>query len=75
MKYERTKITLRGAAWMGAALISLFLSQGVSAAEVLKATPSHVEFGTINEGENAVATVEIENIGDAPVEITNVRTS
>jgi hypothetical protein len=74
MKYERTKITLKGAAWMGVALISLFLSQA-SAGEVLKATPSHVEFGTINEGENAVANVEIENIGDAPVEITNVRTS
>jgi hypothetical protein len=75
MKYERTKITLRVAAWMGVALVSLFLSQGVSAEEVLKATPNHVEFGTIHEGENAVATVEIENIGDAQVEITNVRTS
>jgi hypothetical protein len=75
MKYERTKMTWRGAAWMGVALISLFLSQGASAGEVLKATPNHVEFGTINEGENAVATVEIENIGDVPVEITNVRTS
>jgi len=75
MKYERTKIVLRGSAWVGVVLISFLLAQGISVGEVLKATPDLVNFGTINEGENAVATVEVENTGNVPVEITNVRTS
>jgi hypothetical protein len=41
----------------------------------LTATPDHAEFGTIDEGVNAVVTVVIENKGGSQVEITNVQTS
>ena len=41
----------------------------------LTATPDHVEFGTIDEGINAVSTVVVENKGKSQVEITNVQTS
>ena len=66
---------MRGAVWAGVVIVMLFLAQGISMGEVLKATPEHVEFGTLDEGVNAVATVEIENTGRTTVEITNVRTS
>jgi hypothetical protein len=64
-----------GAIWICILFAALLLAQGVSMGEVLKATPDHFDFGTLKEGAPAVVTVEIENIGDAPVEITNVRTS
>ena len=41
----------------------------------LSAAPSHTEFGTIDEGVNAVVKVIIENTGKSLVEITNVQTS
>ena len=55
--------------------MGLSLVYGVSPGEVLKATPDHQDFGEIPEGEPAVATSIIENVGSAPVEITNVRTN
>lgn len=61
--------------WICVVVATLFLAQGVSMGEVLKATPDQFDFGTLKEGATAVVTVEVENIGDAPVEITNVRTS
>jgi hypothetical protein len=48
---------------------------GVSSGEVLKATPDHFDFGSIPEGEPAIAVASIENVSNTPVEITNVRTS
>jgi len=75
MKPEITKRAVTGAVWIGVVIVTLFLSQGISMGGVLKATPDQVNFGTIDEGENAVATIEIENTGTAPIEITNVRTS
>ena len=41
----------------------------------ITATPDHIDFGTIDEGINAVATIVIENRGESRVEITNVQTS
>ena len=75
MGYGKGKTAARGALWVGAVIAVLLLVQGVSAGAVLKATPEHYEFGTIDEGTPAAVTVEIENTGSAPVEITNVRTS
>jgi hypothetical protein len=54
---------------------TFFTAQGIARAEALKATPDHFDFGTLNEGDPAKITVEIENTSDTPVEITNVRTS
>ena len=58
-----------------AALMGLSFAQGAQTGETLKATPTLVDFGTIDEGQAAVATAKIENVGSAPVEITGVRTS
>lgn len=54
---------------------ALLMVQGIASGAALKATPDHFDFGELNEGDPAQITVEIENISDAPVEITNVRTS
>jgi len=51
------------------------LAYGDSTGEILKATPEQFDFGAIPEGEPAVATAVVENVGDAPVEITNLRTT
>ena len=48
---------------------------GFSENEWLKAVPDIVDFGTIEEGSPAAATVSLKNTGTAPVEITNVRTN
>ena len=43
--------------------------------QVLRITPEEYDFGTINEGDPAIVTATVENVGSASVEITNVRTS
>jgi len=48
---------------------------GFSGNEFLKADPEVVDFGIIEEGEPAAATVTVQNTGTAPVEITSVRTN
>ena len=73
MRYKKIHTATKGV--IIAAALAIFLIQGMAFADVLKATPSHFDFGTLNEGDPAEVTVEIENTGSAPVEITNVRTS
>jgi hypothetical protein len=51
------------------------MAQEVQLLKVLKATPDHYDFGIIKEGDPAEITVTVENIGDKPVDITNVQTS
>jgi hypothetical protein len=75
MGYEKGKTAARGALLVGAVIAVLLVVHGVSMGAVLKATPDHYEFGTLDEGTPAAVTVEIENTGSVPVEITNVRTS
>jgi hypothetical protein len=75
MKYGTMKTAVRKMSWMGMAVAVLFLVQGMALGAVLVATPDHVEFGTVAEGDPVVAVSEIINTGSAPVEITNVRTS
>ena len=54
----------------------LFFSLNVFAEnEFLKSVPDEVDLGTIEEGSPAAVTVTVQNTGDAPVEITNVRTN
>lgn len=73
MRYGKL-ITASGSA-IAAGIVALILAQGVALGEGLKATPDHFDFGTLKEGDPAKITVEIENTGTEPVEITNVRTS
>jgi hypothetical protein len=53
----------------------LYPVYGETDGSILKATPNHVEIGTVPEGEKIIATAIVQNIGNAPVEVTNVRTS
>jgi hypothetical protein len=58
-----------------ALVVGLSPAYGDTAGEILKATPNQVEIGTVPEGEKIVSTAIVQNIGSAPVEVTNVRTS
>ena len=69
------KITGRTALWVAVLFLGLSMTGGSAVAARLTATPDHTEFGTIDEGVNAVITVIIENTGSTMVEITNVQTS
>jgi len=48
---------------------------GFSENEFLRASVDVIDFGAIEEGEPAAATVTIQNTGTTPVEITNIRTN
>jgi hypothetical protein len=65
------KIAVKALLWAGVFLFVMSPAYGAT----LTATPDHTEFGTIDEGINAVVTIVIENTGKAQVEITNVQTS
>jgi hypothetical protein len=69
MKHK--KIVAKTFLLAGAFLFAMYTAHGAT----LTATPDHAEFGTIDEGINAVITVVIENTGNSQVEITNVQTS
>ena len=75
MKFGKGGMKPWAAALACAFVMGLSLVYGVSPDEALKATPDHFDFGSIPEGEPAVATSVIENVGSVPVEITNVRTN
>lgn len=75
MKYEKATLAIKGIAWTCVLIFGLSFAYGASEGDVLKATPESFDFGAVPEGDPAVATASIENVGDVPVEITNVRTS
>jgi hypothetical protein len=75
MKCRNTSKIAIHLAWICLFIIGLSAARGDENKEILKATPDHFDFGTIDEGQTAVVTVVIQNVGSAPVEITNVRTS
>ena len=75
MELDTMKTAAKKIVWIGAFTAVLFLVQGIAIGAVLQATPDHVEFGTVDEGDPVVAVSEIVNTGNTPVEITNVRTT
>ena len=75
MKLGKSRTVFRAIASTCFLIFGLALAYGGSTGEILKATPEQLDFGKIPEGEPAVATAIVENVGDSPVEITNVRTS
>jgi hypothetical protein len=75
MKCEKTTMAARSAVWVCALIVGLSFAYSNANAESLKATPEQFDFGTVAEGEAAVVTTIIQNVGSTPVEITNVRTS
>ena len=75
MKHSKTAMAIRGIAWACILIFGCVLGYADSTGEILKATPEHHDFGTVPEGDPAVAKTIIENVSGSPVEITNVRTS
>ena len=75
IKHSKTTIAIKGITCVCALIFGLALAYGGSTGEVIKATPEQFDFGTIPEGDPAVTTAIIENVGDVTVEITNVRTT
>jgi hypothetical protein len=56
-------------------LAGIPVAHGVPREEGLKITPGQFESGVVEEGRVITVTATIENRGDRPVEITNVRTN
>jgi hypothetical protein len=75
MKFEKTTMAGRRTVWACALIVGLFFAYSNASGESLKATPEQFDFGAVAEGEAAVVTTIIQNVGSTPVEITNVRTS
>jgi hypothetical protein len=75
MKRGKSRTAIRAITSTCFLIFGFALAHGGSTGEILKATPEQLDFGAIPEGEPAVATAFVENVGDSPVEITNVRTT
>jgi hypothetical protein len=56
-------------------IVGLSLAYDNSTGEILVSTPEQFDAGTVAEGKTIEVTTSIQNVGKAPVEITNVRTS
>jgi hypothetical protein len=52
-----------------------FLTAAAAAGAGLKVTPDHADLGTVDEGVQVRAAFIVENTGDTPLAITNVRTN
>jgi hypothetical protein len=75
MKFRNASRIAICLAWMCLSTFGLSLVYGGESEEILKAAPDHYDFGTIDEGQPAAVTAVVQNVGSAPVEITNVKTS
>ena len=75
MNFRNTSRTVIHLAWTCLFIFGLPLVYGNEGEAILKATPDHYDFGTIDEGQPAIVTAVIQNVGSVPVEITNVKTS
>jgi hypothetical protein len=75
MRFRNASRTAIYLAWMCTVIFGLSLVYGSESEEILIATPNHYDFGTIDEGQPAAITAVVQNVGSAPVEITNVKTS
>ena len=75
IKFAKSTTAKRCFVYVCVLIAVLSLTLGISMGEVLNATPGEFDFGAIAEGEPAVAVTSVENIGNTPVEITNVRTN
>jgi hypothetical protein len=60
---------------IGMLFVGLSLAYDNSTGESLVSTPEQFDAGTVAEGKTIEVTTSIQNVGKAPVEITNVRTS
>jgi hypothetical protein len=75
MKCGKATVAAGGILWIGMLLVGLSLANDNSTGEILVSTPEQFDAGTVAEGKTIEVTTSIQNVGSAPVEITNVRTS
>ena len=73
MRYRRANAAASALLGFCILFAAFFVLNAGATGEVLTATPDHMDFGTVDEGKPVDATCIIQNNGDAPVEITNVR--
>ncbi len=75
MKCAKSSATTCGILWMLALSMGLSLAADNPTGAILKSTPDQLDAGKVAEGKVVEATATIQNLGNSPVEITNVRTS
>jgi len=75
MKFGRVTLEAGSILCIGMLLVGLSLAGDNSTGEILISTPDQFDAGTVAEGKTIEVTTSIQNVGNAPVEITNVRTS
>jgi len=75
MKGGKARVAAGGILWIAALLTGVSFASDDSAGELLIAIPAQFDAGTVLEGKIIEATATIQNVGNAQVEITNVRTS
>jgi hypothetical protein len=75
MRSGKARVAAVGILWIAAFLTGVSFASDDSAGELLIAIPAQFDAGTVSEGKIIEATAIIQNVGNAQVEITNVRTS
>jgi hypothetical protein len=75
MKFGRVKVAVGSIIYIGMLLAGLSLANDNSTGEILISTPEQFDAGTVAEGKTIEVTTSVQNMGNSPVEITNVRTS
>jgi len=75
MRFGRVAVPAGTILCIGMLLVGLSLANDNSTGEILISTPEQFDAGTVAEGKTIEVTTSIQNVGNAPVEITNVRTS
>jgi hypothetical protein len=75
MRSGKARMAAVGILWIAAFLTGVSFPSDDSAGKLLIAIPAQFDAGTVLEGKIIEATAIIQNVGNAQVEITNVRTS
>jgi hypothetical protein len=75
MKSGKARAAAGVVLWVAAFLTGVSYASDDSAGELLIAIPAQFDAGTVLEGKKIEATTTIQNVGNAQVEITNVRTN
>ena len=73
MKCGKATVVAGSILWIGMLLVGLSLANDDSTGEILISTPDQFDTGTVAEGKTIEVTTSIQNVGNAPVEITNVQ--
>jgi hypothetical protein len=75
MKCGKATVAAVSILWIGMIIAGMSLAGDNSTGEILVSTPDQIDAGTVAEGKTIEVTTSIQNVGNGPVEITNVKTS